>query len=157
VRPITGMAAAQPDAPKNMNRLLLRLARSGLSRLFIRWVFTYMSFSIPVKRLCETETLLAFHHPQPSHPVHILLVPKRPFTTLLDVPPDATDFLRDLLETVQSLVRELNLEQSGYRLITNGGAYQDVPHLHFHLVSDVTSATCTNPIHTQDTELDVGL
>ena len=120
-----------------MNRLLLWLARFGFGRLFIRWVFTYMSFAIPVKRLRETETLLAFHHPQPIHPVHILLVPKRPFSTLLDVPPDDADFLRDLLETVQSLVRELKLEQSGYRLITNGGAYQHVPHLHFHLVSDV--------------------
>ena len=118
-----------------MNRLLLRLGRSAIGRLFIRWVFTYMSFAIPVKRLRETETLLAFHHPQPSYPVHILLVPKRPFSTLLDVPSDATDFLRDLFETAQDLVRELDLEQSGYRLITNGGAYQDVPHLHFHLVS----------------------
>jgi len=121
-----------------MNRLLLRLGRSAIGRLFIRWVFTYMSFAIPVKRLRETETLLAFHHPQPSHPVHILLVPKRPFSTLLDVPLDDVDFLRDLFETVQSLVRELDLEQSGYRLITNGGAYQDVPHLHFHLVADTT-------------------
>lgn len=122
-------------------KLLFRLAHSGLGRLFIRWMFTMMSFSIPVKRLRETETLLAFHHPQPSHPVHILLVPKRPFSTLLDVPPDATDFLRDLLETVQDLVCEFNLEQSGYRLITNGGAYQDVPHLHFHLVSDATATS----------------
>ena len=62
---------------------------------------------------------------------------ERPFSSLLDVPPDDPDFLRDLFETVQSLVREFNLEQSGYRLITNGGAYQYVPHLHFHLVSDV--------------------
>ena len=78
-----------------MGRLLYRLARARLSRLFIRWVFTYMSFAIPVKRLRETETLLAFHHPQPSHPVHILLVPKRPFSTLLGVPPGDIDFLHD--------------------------------------------------------------
>jgi histidine triad (HIT) family protein len=118
----------------------LRLARSGLGHLLVGWVFTHMSFAIPVKRLRETETLLAFHHPQPSHTLHILLVPKRPFSTLLDVPPDTADFLRDLLETVQSLVREFGLEQCGYRLITNGGAYQDVPQLHFHLVSD--TAVC---------------
>lgn len=95
-----------------------------------------MSFVIPVKRLRETKTLLAFHHPQPSYPLHILLVPKRPFSTLLDLPLEATDFMADFFATVQSLVREFDLEQSGYRLITNGGVYQDVPHLHFHLVSD---------------------
>lgn len=119
-----------------MNRLLLRLARSSPGRLFVRWVFTTMSFAIPVKRLRETGTLMAFHHPQPGHPVHILLVSKQPFSTLLDVSPDDADFLHDLFETVQSLVREFSLERGGYRLITNGGAYQDVPHLHFHLVAD---------------------
>ena len=119
-----------------MNRWLFRLARSRASRLFIGWVFTHMSFAIPVRRLRETETLVAFHHPQPSHPLHILIVPKRPYANLLDVPPDAADFMRDLFETAQSLVHQFGLDQSGYRLIVNGGAYQDVPHLHFHLVSE---------------------
>jgi histidine triad (HIT) family protein len=119
-----------------MNRLLVKLARSRASQIIIGWVFTHMSFIVPVKRLRETETLLAFHHPQPSYPLHILLVPKHPYPTLLDVPPDATDLLRDLIEVVQDLVREFGLESSGYRLITNGGVYQDVQHLHFHLVSE---------------------
>ena len=121
-----------------MNRLLAKLARSRASGIIIGWVFTHMSFVIPVKRLRETETLLAFHHPQPSYPLHILLVPKRPYPTLLDVPPDATDFLCDLVTVVQDLVREFGLESSGYRLVTNGGAYQDVQHLHFHLVSETS-------------------
>ena len=95
-----------------------------------------MSWIIPVQRLRETPTLVAFHHPRPSHPVHILIVPKRPYASLLDLPLDAADFMRDLFETAQSLVRELGLEPGGYRLIVNGGAYQDVPHLHFHLIAD---------------------
>ena len=36
---------------------------------------------------------------------------------------------------VQSLVAELDVEGPGYRLIVNGGGYQGVPQLHFHLVS----------------------
>jgi diadenosine tetraphosphate (Ap4A) HIT family hydrolase len=32
-------------------------------------------------------------------------------------------------------VEEFHLQ--AYRLIVNGGEYQDFPHLHFHLVSDV--------------------
>ncbi|MBN1976733.1 MAG: HIT domain-containing protein [Anaerolineae bacterium] len=95
-----------------------------------------MSFAIPVKRLRETETLMAFHHPQPSHPLHILLVPKRPYASLLELAPDDVGLLRDLFTTVQDLVREFDLERSGYRLIANGGAYQDVPHLHFHLIAE---------------------
>ncbi len=118
-----------------MGRLLFGLARSKLGRWLVGWAFTHMSFAIPVKRLHETDTLLAFHHPQPSYPLHILLVPKRPFSSLRDLPADEVDFFSDFLETVASLVDEFGLERSGYRLITNGGAYQDVPHLHVHLVS----------------------
>ena len=96
-----------------------------------------MSSFIPVQRLRETETLIAFYHPQPSYPFHVLLVPKQNYARLLDVPPQATDFLHDLIDTVQSLVHEFQLDTGGYRLIANGGHYQDTPQLHFHLISDV--------------------
>jgi histidine triad (HIT) family protein len=115
---------------------LLWLARSRPGQWLVRWGFTKMSFVIPVKRLKETETLMAFHHPRPSHPLHILLVPKRPYTSLLELAPDDAGFSKDLFTTVQDLVREFGLERSGYRLIANGGAYQDVPHLHFHLIAE---------------------
>jgi diadenosine tetraphosphate (Ap4A) HIT family hydrolase len=45
------------------------------------------------------------------------------------------EFLPDLFTTVRKLVEELGLEQKGYRLIVNGGEYQEFPQLHFHLVS----------------------
>ena len=95
-----------------------------------------MSFAIPLKRLRETDTLIAFHHPQPSYGLHILLVPKRQWADVLAVPLSDTAFLTDLVQTVQSLVVEFDLTSKGYRLITNGGRYQDIPQLHFHLVSD---------------------
>jgi histidine triad (HIT) family protein len=119
-----------------MKEKLISLARQTNSRKLFNWSLEHFSFAIPVKRLRETRTLLAFHHPQPSHKLHILILPKRPYASLMDVPIDDGIFLQDLIETVQSLVREYNLENRGYRLITNGGAYQDVPHLHFHLISD---------------------
>jgi histidine triad (HIT) family protein len=62
--------------------------------------------------------------------------PKRPYASLAALPVDDAAFLHDLFATVQDLVRELALEEGGYRLLVNGGAYQDVPHLHFHLVAD---------------------
>ena len=94
-----------------------------------------MSFIIPVKRLRETETLLAFFHPKPAYPFHVLLVPRQPIASLMDLqPPESGELLGDLLDTVQSLIHEFHLE-GGYRLITNGGAYQDIPILHFHLVA----------------------
>ncbi len=96
-----------------------------------------MSFVLPVSRLRETSTLLAFHHPRPAYPLHILLVPKREYRTLMDLDLQDTAFQRDLFETVQSLVRDFALEERGYRLIANGGTNQDVPVLHFHLIAEV--------------------
>ncbi len=115
---------------------LLALARSPLGRWLVQGVFHYMSFALPVERLRETPTLIAFYHPRPSYPVHILLVPKRPLTRLTDLDAGESAFMVDLFGTVRSLVAELNLEPCGYRLIANGGAYQEVAHLHFHLVAD---------------------
>ncbi len=115
---------------------LLRLARTRPMGWLVRQGFATMSFILPVERLRETSSLVAFHHPSPSYPLHVLLVPKRNYASLMDVPPGDSLFLQDLMITVQSLVREFGLEQGGYRLIANGGAYQDIPVLHFHLISE---------------------
>jgi histidine triad (HIT) family protein len=116
-------------------QFLLTIARSSLARPVIGWIFEHMSFAIPVKRLRETETLLAFHHPKPDYPVHILLMPKKAIRSLADLKEEDYSFLAEVFETAQSLVKDLNLAESSYRLIVNGGDYQDVPQLHFHLVS----------------------
>jgi histidine triad (HIT) family protein len=94
-----------------------------------------MSFIIPAQRIYESDRLVAFHHPRPSYPVHILLVPKKSVASLSELEPSDYGFLGDLLLCVQNLVVELNLEEPGYRLIVNGGKYQEIPQLHFHLVS----------------------
>lgn len=99
-----------------------------------------MSFIIPVERLRETRSLIAFYHPKPGYPIHILLVPKKAIGALTALTDGDQEFIGDLFSTVQSLVSELNLEQAGYRLIVNGGKYQEVAQLHFHLVSGVSLA-----------------
>ena len=104
-------------------------------RHLIGWTFEHMSFSIPVKRLRETETLMAFHHPKPAYPLHVLLVPKKAVVSLKEFDATDTSFLTDLYSTVQHLVNEFQLP--AYRLIVNGGEYQDFPQLHFHLIAEV--------------------
>ena len=96
-----------------------------------------MSFALPIERLAETNNLLAFHHPTPAYPLHILIVPKKSITSLLALDPVAErDLLGEVLATAQKLVRQFHLEEDGYRLIVNGGKFQDFPSLHFHLVAD---------------------
>lgn len=111
-----------------------RILHVRLITILIGWIFAHMSFAIPVKRLRETSNLIAFQHPSPSYKFHALIVPKRQVKSLAELDPQDTDFLTDLYSTAQSLVDEFDLK--AYRLIVNGGEYQDFPHLHFHLISD---------------------
>jgi histidine triad (HIT) family protein len=106
---------------------------SLLGRSLIAWTFAHMSFIIPVKRLRETDTLLAFHHPRPTYPFHVILLPKKEIHSFADLGP-RDPFLADLISSAQSLVAEYHL--AAYRLIVNGGAYQEFPLLHFHLISE---------------------
>jgi histidine triad (HIT) family protein len=121
-----------------MSKFLYRLAGSAIGGALLGWVFSNLSFVLPVDRLAETETLIAFHHPDPSYTTHILLVPKRKYKSVLEIPSDDIDFMRDLFDTVKKLVHISGLEELGYRLVVNGGDAQDIPQLHFHLISDVS-------------------
>lgn len=102
-------------------------------------MFAHMSFAIPVKRLRETDTLMAFYHPKPSYPFHVIIVPKKDVASLMQLNASDAAFLSDLYSTVQSLVNEFKLP--AYRLIVNGGEFQEFPQLHFHLVAQETAVT----------------
>ncbi len=114
-----------------MNSMYRLLKHPFFYRVFI-WMINNVPFAIPLTRLRETESLLAFFHPRPSHPFHVILLPKAAIRSFSDLQP-GSQFLADLVAVSQSLVAEHNL--ASYRLIVNGGDYQEFPHLHFHLTS----------------------
>ncbi len=121
-----------------MSRLLYILAKTWLGGILLHLTFAYFSFAIPGKPLVETDSLLAFHHPSPSYPTHILIVPKGKYRSLIDLPSEDQIFINDLFRVVKSLVIDLDMESKGYRLVVNGGHAQEVNHLHFHLISEVS-------------------
>ena len=125
-----------------LRRLFWTIAVSALDqpifRSWFQWIWMHMIENLPVIYLRKTETLLAFHHPNPNHPVHILLVPKRSITNMNELTESDSQFLVDLFACVRSLVDEFGLAKKGYRLIANGGVYQEVPQLHFHLISEAS-------------------
>jgi histidine triad (HIT) family protein len=132
----------------------LRAAKYAARKPFLlAWMLRNMSFALPLKRLSETATLLAFHHPAPGYPLHILLVPKKPIASLSALDPDEDrDFLGDLYATVQKLVRQFHLNEDGYRLIVNGGKFQDFPYLHFHLIAEQAQPSDRLPVSASDPE-----
>ena len=93
-----------------------------------------MTDFMPVNKILETEEVLAFYHPVPTHDLHILIVPKSKVSSLMEMKDEK--LLSEIVMAAQSLVKELQLEKRGYSLLVNGGQYQDVGQLHFHLISD---------------------
>jgi len=119
-----------------MKDFLYSLSKTWLGGLGLYWIFSYLAFMIPGERLVEKDSLLAFFHPSPSYSLHILIVPRGRFQSLRDLPSPDLLFEKELFEAVGSLVERFGLEERGYRLIVNGGAFQDVGHLHIHLISE---------------------
>ena len=129
---VRSLRAAEACAAK----VLFRLARSKAASSLVGWGFAHVSWLLPVDKLYESSQVLAFHHPRPSHRVHVLIVPKRAVRSFLHLDEDDAPLLGDIVAAAQHLVRELELDEAGYRLLVNGGHYQEVGQLHFHLVSD---------------------
>ena len=117
-------------------KMLFKIARSRVGDAIIGWSFAKTSHLLPVNKVYETDKVIAFYHPQPSYPLHILIVPKRAIGSFLDLAGSDAPLLSDIVGVAQHLVRELRLLEKGYRLLVNGGPYQDVGQIHFHLISD---------------------
>lgn len=119
-----------------LRQWLFHLARTRVGAILIGWGWVMMHNFLPVQRLYETDLVLAFYHPQPSYAVHILIVPKSAIRTLLDLSATHGPLLQAVITATQQLVKELGLEERGFRLVVNGGAYQDVMQVHWHLIAE---------------------
>jgi histidine triad (HIT) family protein len=91
---------------------------------------------IPARIVYENETVLAFHDIAPQAPVHVLVIPKRPYARLAEVPPDECGLLGNLLLAVQEVAKLTGIDQTGFRTVINNGpdAGEAVPHLHLHVL-----------------------
>ncbi len=88
---------------------------------------------LPAKIVFEDDVSMAFLDHRPLFPGHCLLVPKRHFETLLDLPKELVD---PFFQNAQLLARavELVLEAQGTFVAMNNRVSQSVPHLHVHVV-----------------------
>jgi histidine triad (HIT) family protein len=86
----------------------------------------------PVKKLVETENVLAYHHTRPFWETHIVVVPKMHVDSLLTV---ESDLLIELMDVAKKVAEQVLTEKRAARVLTNLGEYQDSKHLHFHVYS----------------------
>lgn len=118
------------------HQLVYAVAKIKPLRSFVIWGLAHMSSIIPSQVISETDSLICFYHPLPAYPVHILIVPKADIRDLMHLDIEQSDLLWEVSAITRQLVDNLYLDEQGYRLVLNGGLYQEFPQLHFHLIAD---------------------
>jgi len=83
----------------------------------------------------EDAHCLAFHDVNPQAPVHVLLIPKKPFESLDALTEEDSALAGHLLMKVPHIAELLELND-GYRTVINTGQQggQTVFHLHIHIL-----------------------
>lgn len=119
-----------------MKRLLFRLAKAPWMGTAVGLAFRYCAWAIPVKKVFCSREVLAFAHPKPAYPNHVIISPRRPVQTLLHMAAGhAGDFI-EVWEAAQAIRAERPVYHDGFTLVANGGKRQEVQQVHFHMFTD---------------------
>jgi histidine triad (HIT) family protein len=92
---------------------------------------------IPAKIVYEDDKVLAFHDINPQAPYHILVIPKKHISTLLELTEEDKDLIGHIYLVMNKLAQELGVAERGYRVVVNCNeeAGQTVFHVHFHFLA----------------------
>ena len=92
---------------------------------------------IPCNKVAEDEHCLAFEDINPAAPVHILVIPKGPYSDWSMFAANASDAEHAAFNRmIHQVAIDAGIAQGGYRVISNCGpnGHQEVPHLHAHVL-----------------------
>lgn len=91
---------------------------------------------IPSKKIYEDEKVIAFYDISPEAPVHFLVIPKEHIQSVNELNEENSNIISHILLVINKLVKELNIAESGYRIVNNCGkdGGQTVDHIHFHVL-----------------------
>lgn len=99
-------------------------------------VFTrIMEREIPARFEYEDDKVIVIHDIAPKAPIHLLIIPRKPIPTLMDVSEEDLPLIAHIHKVAQTLAQKLNLK--GFRLVNNCGKEggQEVFHLHYHFLA----------------------
>lgn len=90
---------------------------------------------LPSEIVYEDDDVLAFKDIAPQAPVHIVIIPKQHYQSVLTVPPGDPIYAH-MLSAANRVALKLGIADDGFRIVCNCGkdGGQTVGHLHFHLL-----------------------
>lgn len=92
---------------------------------------------IPAKVVYEDDKVFAFHDINPQAPYHILVIPKKHLSTLLEISEEDKDIIGHIYMTINKIAQDLGFAERGFRVVVNckEEAGQTVFHVHFHVLA----------------------
>ena len=95
-----------------------------------------ISKEISSEMLFEDDRIIAIKDINPKAPVHLLIIPKKHFSTVLDIQEEDHELIGSIFSVANHLAIEQEIDRSGFRLVVNcgEGAGQSVFHIHYHLL-----------------------
>lgn len=92
---------------------------------------------IPAEFVYQDDLCVCIRDIAPQAPTHLLIIPRKPLSTLADAAVEDQALLGHLLLTAGDIARQLGVGDA-FRLVINNGAAagQTVFHLHIHLLAN---------------------
>lgn len=83
----------------------------------------------------EDDKVIAFKDIEPVAPVHILIIPKEHYDSILNVAP-GSEIVAHIHTVAVKLALRFGIADTGFRIVNNCGddGGQSVKHLHYHLL-----------------------
>lgn len=119
----------------NIKEIIFDLSKSPIGDLIVGLAFGKFSKLLPVKKVKETDKVIAFWHPKPFWEKHIVLVPKKAIKSLTSLTSGDSKYISEIYLVAKEIVQELGWDKDGYTILINGGSRQEVGQIHFHLQS----------------------
>ena len=91
---------------------------------------------IPSSIVYEDDEILAFRDINPAAPVHILVIPKKHISSLVDLKEEDELVVGKIYTVINKITKQEGIDEKGFRVIVNCGedGGQEVKHLHFHIL-----------------------
>lgn len=99
-----------------------------------------VNHTAPVSCVYEDDSVLAFMDIQPISEGHVLVIPKRHYTNIHEIPEAEVSYLFQIVKKVSLAVKN-GLSADGLSIVQNNGAVagQVVFHLHVHIIPRYTN------------------
>jgi len=89
---------------------------------------------IPAKVCMETDDILAIMDANPHAPGHVLIIPKKHYTSILDMDSEIIGKVHEAAKTLITKMESVYPNMTGLKVIVNYGDEQQVKHYHMHLL-----------------------